>query len=74
MNHLLRLKCHDQEGTSGKKKKTNSPMRSMASDESANSESYLEVEDYDSEDESSEELEEFDENGNLVVVQDEVDL
>ena len=49
-------------------------MRSMASDESANSESYLEVEDYDSEDESSEELEEFDENGNLVVVQDEVDL
>ena len=46
----------------------------MASDESADSESGLEV-DFDSEGESSkEELEEFDENGNLVVVRDEVDL
>ena len=47
----------------------------MASDECADRESDLEVEDYDSEGESSEEeLEEFDENGNLVVVRDEVDL
>ena len=47
----------------------------VASDESADSESDLEVEDFDSEGESSEEeLEEFDENGNLVVVRDEVDL
>ena len=47
----------------------------VASDECANSESDLEVEDFDSEGESSEEeLEEFDENGNLVVVRDEVDL
>ena len=47
----------------------------VASDECADSESDLEVEDFDSEGESSEEeLEEFDENGNLVVVRDEVDL
>ena len=47
----------------------------VASDECADSESDLEVEDFDSEGESSEEeLEEFDENGNLVVVRDEVDI
>ena len=47
----------------------------VASDECADSESDLEVEDFDSEGESSEEeLEEFDENGNLVVVRDKVDL
>ena len=47
-------------------------LEEVASDESANSESDLEVEDYDLEDESSEELEELDENKNLVVVQNEV--
>ena len=47
----------------------------VASDKSAHSESDLEVEDYDLEGESSKkELEEFDENGNLVVVRDKVDL
>ena len=49
-------------------------LEEVASDESAISESDLEVEYYDAEDESSKELEEFDENRNLVVVQDEVDL
>ena len=49
-------------------------LEEMASDENANIESDLEVEDYDSKDESSKEFEKFDENGNLEVVQDEVDL
>ena len=49
-------------------------LEEVASYESANSESDLGVEDYDLEDESSKELEEFVENRNLVVVRDEVDL
>mgnify|MGYP003327657239 CR=1 FL=1 len=49
-------------------------LEEVASDESADSESDLEVEDCDLEGESSKELVEFDENGNLLVVRDEVDL
>ena len=49
-------------------------LENVESDKSANNDSKSEVEVYDLENEHSEELEEFDEDGNLVVVQDEVDL
>ena len=49
-------------------------LENVESDKSANNYSKSEVEVYDLENEHSEELEEFDEDGNLVVVQDEVDL
>ena len=49
-------------------------IENVQSDKSAENDSELEVELYDLEDEHSVELEEFDEDGNLVVVRDEVDL
>ena len=49
-------------------------LENVESDKSANNDSKSEVEVYDLENEHSEEFEEFDKDGNLVVVQDEVDL